>query len=212
MSEIEFKPTRMELLAFKRRLKLAQRGLELLREKQDALIMEFFVTIQKYKKVRESIFPLLSDAYSTLANAEVEMGVLKLERIAEGIFDAVYVDIKTRNIMGVPVPVIEAKFKPIVRPYSLTDTSVYLETVSEKFSQLLPLVIQLAEIGATLTRLAEEIKKIRRRVNALENIIIPKLNAIINYIELYLEEREREDIFRFKRIKKRLASKPHSMT
>lgn len=207
MAGIEFRPTRMELLTFKRRLKLAQRGLELLREKQDALIMEFFVTVQRYRKLRESILPILSEAYSALANAEVEMGALKLERIAEGISDSISVEIKTRNIMGVSVPIIKADFKPIPRPYSLTDTSVYLETVSEKFSQVLPLIIKLAETGATLTKLAEEIKKIRRRVNALENIIIPKLNIIINYIEFYLEEREREDIFRFKRIKKRLESK-----
>ncbi|MEM0211685.1 MAG: V-type ATP synthase subunit D [Candidatus Methanomethylicia archaeon] len=207
MAGIEFKPTRMELLIFKRRLKLAQRGLELLREKQDALIMEFFVTVQKYRKLRESILPLLSEAYSALANAEVEMGALKLERIAEGISDSIFVEIKTRNIMGVSVPIIEANFKPIPRPYSLTDTSVYLESVSEKFSQVLPLIIKLAETSATLTKLAEEIKKIRRRVNALENTIIPKLNTIVNYIEFYLEEREREDIFRFKRIKKRIESK-----
>ncbi|MCS7097136.1 MAG: V-type ATP synthase subunit D [Candidatus Methanomethylicia archaeon] len=208
MAGIEFRPTRMELLAFKRRLKLAQRGLELLREKQDALIMEFFAVVQKYRKIRDSISSLLSEAYHALANAEIEMGALKLERISEGIPETIKsVNIKTRNIMGVSVPVIEAEFQTISKSYCLIDTSVYLETVSEKFSQLLPLIIKLADVSATLTKLAEEIKKVRRRVNALENIIIPRLNSIINYIEFYLEEREREDIFRFKRIKKKLEAK-----
>ncbi|MEM3713351.1 MAG: V-type ATP synthase subunit D [Nitrososphaeria archaeon] len=207
MAGVEFRPTRMELLVFKRRLNFAKRGLELLREKQDALIMEFFVVTQKYRELRGTVSSLLFEAYSALANAEVEMGALKLERISEGICEVISVNIKTRNIMGVLVPIIEAKIGSLSKTYSLTDTSVYLETVTEKFSNALSLIIKLAEISATLTILAEEIKTVRRRVNALEHIVIPKISDIIKYIESYLEEREREDIFRFKRIKKRLEAK-----
>jgi len=204
MSSLEFKPTRMELIALRRRLNLAQKGLKLLQEKQDALIMEFFAAIQKYKKLRESLLPVFKEAYFALANAEIEMGALKLERIAEGVPETVNVEIKFKNVMGVLVPVIEAKIENIRRPYSLTDTSIYLETVSEKFSQLLPAIIKLAEVSATIIKLSEEIKRIHRRVNVLDKIIIPTLNNAISYIKFYLEEREREDLFRVKRIKKKL--------
>ncbi len=204
MAGIEVKPTRMELLALRRRLKLAKRGLELLREKQDALIMEFFAAVQNYKSVREEVVNALRDAFKALSGAEMELGSLKLERIAAGIPEAVEVDMRARNVMGVLIPVFNAVFKSIEKPYSLIDTCSQLDVAIEKFNKALSRIVKLAEASATLTRLAEEVRKVRRRVNALESIVIPKIESAIKYIELYLAEREREDIFRVKRIKKKL--------
>ncbi|RLE50961.1 MAG: V-type ATP synthase subunit D [Candidatus Methanomethylicota archaeon] len=204
MAGIEIKPTRMELLALRRRLKLAKRGLELLHEKQDALVMEFFAAVQNYKAVREEVIKALREAFIALSSAEMELGSLKLERIALGIPEAVEVDMKTRNVMGVLIPVFSAVFKPTEKPYSLIDTCSQLDVAIEKFNAALSRVVKLAEASATLIRLAEEVRKVRRRVNALESIVIPKIEEAIKYIELYLAEREREDIFRVKRIKKKL--------
>ncbi|RLE55757.1 MAG: V-type ATP synthase subunit D [Candidatus Methanomethylicota archaeon] len=204
MAIIEVKPTRMELLALKRRLKLAKRGLELLQEKQDALIMEFFAAVQDYKAVREEVVAALKDAFTALSGAEMELGALKLERIATGVPEAVEVEMKTRNVMGVLIPVFAADIKPAKHTYSLIDTSVYLDVAVEKFCSALSKIVKLAEASATLIRLAEEVRKVRRRVNALESLVIPKIEEAIRYIEFYLAEREREDIFRVKRIKKKL--------
>lgn len=207
MAGIEVKPTRMELLALKRRLKLAKRGLELLQEKSDALIMEFFAVVQDYRAVREEVVSALRDAFSALGEAEMELGALKLERIAAGIPEAVEVDMRTRNIIGVMIPVFSAKIRKVERPYSLIDTCVSLDVAVSKFSIALSKIVKLAEVSATLIRLAEEVRKVRRRVNALESMVIPKLEEATKYIEFYLSEREREDIFRVKRIKKKLESK-----
>ncbi|MCS7364481.1 MAG: V-type ATP synthase subunit D [archaeon GB-1867-035] len=204
MAGIEVKPTRMELLALKRRLKLARRGLELLQEKQDALIMEFFAVVQDYKAVREDVVSALKDAFLALGGAEMELGALKLERIAAGVPEAIEVSMRTRNIMGVLIPVFSAKIKKIERPYSLVDTCASLDVAVSKFGAALNKIVKLAEVSATLIRLAEEVRKVRRRVNALESMVIPKLEEAMRYIEFYLSEREREDIFRVKRIKKKL--------
>ncbi|MCS7386469.1 MAG: V-type ATP synthase subunit D [Candidatus Methanomethylicota archaeon] len=204
MATMEVKPTRMELLALKRRLKLAKRGLELLQEKRDALIMEFFAAVQDYKSLREEVILALREAFAALSGAEIELGALRIERIAAGVPEAVEVDMRTRNVMGVLIPVFTANIRRVERPYSLIDTTAYLDTAVEKFSIAVSKIVKLAEASATLTRLAEEVRKVRRRVNALESIVIPKIEDAIKYIELYLAEREREDIFRVKRIKRKL--------
>ena len=105
MATMEVKPTRMELLALKRRLKLAKRGLELLQEKRDALIMEFFAAVQDYKSLREEVILALREAFAALSGAEIELGALRIERIAAGVPEAVEVDMRTRNVMGVLIPV-----------------------------------------------------------------------------------------------------------
>lgn len=163
----------------------------------------FFSVIQDYRATRDAVIEVLGVAYDALADAEIDMGALRLEQIASGITGVVDVNMRFRNVMGVLIPLFKLQFERGVYPYNLIGTSVYLDTASVKFSDALVKIIKLAEVGATLMRIADEVKRVRRRVNALESMVIPNIEKAISYIELYLAEREREDLFRFKRIKKK---------
>ncbi|MGQ9720362.1 MAG: V-type ATP synthase subunit D [Candidatus Jordarchaeum sp.] len=203
-------PTRMELLMLKRRKNLAEKGHDLLKEKRDALIMEFFDILEDVRKLRNDVNVALKEAYDALAITKMVMGPLKVEEVATSIPPLLELDVSTRNVMGVRVPLLRVEEKSestLISSYGFTDTSAKLDEAVEKFREALKAIIRLAETEAAVKRLAEEIEKTKRRVNALKYVIIPRLTNTIQFIELHLEEREREDLFRMKRIKSILATK-----
>lgn len=203
-------PTRMELLILKRRKDLAEKGHDLLKEKRDALIMEFFDILEDVRKLRNDVNEALKEAYDALAMTKMIMGPLKVEEVASSIPPILELDVSTRNVMGVRVPLLRVEEKSestLISSYGFTDTSAKLDEAVEKFRNALKAIIRLAETEAAVKRLAEEIEKTKRRVNALKYVIIPRLTNTILFIELHLEEREREDLFRMKRIKSILAAK-----
>lgn len=203
-------PTRMELLMLKRRKNLAEKGHDLLKEKRDALIMEFFDILEDVRKLRNDVNVALKEAYDALAITKMVMGPLKVEEVATSIPPILELDVSTRNVMGVRVPLLRVEEKSestLISSYGFTDTSAKLDEAVEKFREALKAIIRLAETEAAVKRLAEEIEKTKRRVNALKYVIIPRLTNTIQFIELHLEEREREDLFRMKRIKSILAAK-----
>ncbi len=196
----DVKPTRMELLRIRKRKILAENGHDLLSEKKDALINEFFKIVDKRKELREELEKALEKSYDSLIEAEMVLGKSEVESIASGAKKMEGVDIESDNIMGVKVPelhpeISEEKF------YGYADTSIRLDEAVENFREAMDLSLRLAEVEGKLNRLAEEIEKAKRRVNSLEYNYIPKLEATIKYIERQLEEREREDFFRRKKIK-----------
>ncbi|MFB0560653.1 MAG: V-type ATP synthase subunit D [Candidatus Lokiarchaeia archaeon] len=200
----------MELLMLKRRKNLAEKGHDLLKEKRDALIMEFFDILEDVRKLRNDVNEALKEAYDALAMTKMIMGPLKVEEVATSIPPILELDVSTRNVMGVRVPLLRVEEKSestLISSYGFTDTSAKLDEAVEKFRNALKAIIRLAETEAAVKRLAEEIEKTKRRVNALKYIIIPRLTNTILFIELHLEEREREDLFRMKRIKSILAAK-----
>ncbi len=196
----DVKPTRMELLRIKKRKLLAETGHDLLSEKKDALINEFFKVIDRRRELRNELQQILAPGYKTLIQAEMLMGKGEIKSIAEGAMKMGGVDIDADNIMGVKVPVLNATI-PGDRFYGFVDTSVKLDESLTYFREALDTSIALAEVEGKLDRLAEEIEKAKRRVNALEYIYIPRLEATIKYIERQIDEREREDFFRRKKIK-----------
>ena len=203
-------PTRMELLILKRRKNLAEKGHDLLKEKRDALIMEFFDILEDIRKLRGDVNNALKEAYDALSIAKMIMGPLKVEEVATSVPPILELDVSTRNVMGVRVPLLRVEEKSestLISSYGFTDTSAKLDEAVEKFRNALKAIIRLAETEAAVKRLAEEIEKTKRRVNALKYIIIPRIANTIQFIELHLEEREREDLFRMKRIKSILAAK-----
>ncbi|WXG40720.1 MAG: V-type ATP synthase subunit D [Candidatus Freyarchaeum deiterrae] len=203
-------PTRMELLILKKRKNLAEKGHDLLKEKRDALIMEFFDILEDIRKLRTDVNNALKEAYDALATAKMVMGPLKVEEVATSVPPILELDVSTRNVMGVRVPLLRVEEKSestSISSYGFTDTSAKLDEAVEKFRNALKAIIRLAETEAAVKRLAEEIEKTKRRVNALKYIIIPRITNTIQFIELHLEEREREDLFRMKRIKSILAAK-----
>jgi V/A-type H+-transporting ATPase subunit D len=199
-------PTRMELLKLKDREKLAVKGHSLLKEKRNALIMEFFNILERVKGSRENVEKQLAKAYKDLATAQVTMGDLAVRKASLAVKESVEVDIDSRSVMGVVVPVIESKTTEtrtmVERGYGFVDTSVKLDEAAKNFEESIKLIIELGEIEKTILLLAKEIESTKRRVNALEHIIIPRIENTVKYIEMRLEEMERENFVRLKMIKK----------
>lgn len=197
-------PTRGELLKLKKRINLAKRGHELLKEKQDALVAEFFDILDKLDEVRDDTQKKLDEAFKQLIESKITIGTLELEKSAKASVRDIELDISTRNIMGVKVPIIESgdiERKVIDRGYSLYQTSGELDEAAREFEKALKSIIELAEIETTVKMLAKEIEKTKRRVNSLEHVLIPRLEESREYIEMRLEELERENFFRLKRVK-----------
>ncbi len=197
-------PTRMELLSIRKRKKLAEKGHKLLSEKRDALVVQFFEIIKDRNTVRERADRDLRRSYSQLVEAQMIMGQEGVEDATGSIPALGDVPMRTVNIMGVHVPKVDYDAIPSRSGeplYGFIGTSAKLDEASDRFRKLLIDILKLAEIEGTIERLAIEIEKTKRRVNALEHIFIPRLKATEKYIEMQLQEREREDFFRRKRIK-----------
>ncbi|MDD3753972.1 MAG: V-type ATP synthase subunit D [Methanobacterium sp.] len=202
-------PTRMELLKLKEREKLAVKGHSLLKEKRNALIMEFFNILEKVKGSRETVAKNLEEAYQDLTAAQVSMGDFTVKKAAMSVTESVDVDIDSRSIMGVVVPVIDSEIQErtiVERGYGFMDTSVKVDEAAKKFEKSIQLIIELGETEKTIMLLASEIESTKRRVNALEHIIIPRLQNTVKYIEMRLEEMERESFVRLKMVKKSMES------
>jgi V/A-type H+/Na+-transporting ATPase subunit D len=197
-------PTRMELLKLKDRVNLATKGHKLLKEKRDALIMEFFNILDRAKGVREKVEEKLGESFSDLMLAQTTMGDFAVRKAAMSVQESLDIDVDTRSVMGVNVPVIEykdIKKSMIERGYGLADTSAKLDEASKGFEEVIELILELSEVEMTVKLLAGEIESTKRRVNALEHIIIPRLENTVKYIEMRLEEMERENFVRLKMIK-----------
>jgi len=204
------KPTRMELLNLKRREKLAEKGYKLLKEKRDALILEFLNVVKEVRTLRKETEETLKEAYESLLVAQAELGIDNVKQIADIVPSSVEINFYSRNIMGVSVPNIdipETKRTIIERGYGLLDTSSALDDAAKKFEWAIKKLIMLAEIEGTVVALGEEVEKTKRRVNSLEYIMIPRLSATVRYISMRLEEMERENVPRLKKIKKILEEK-----
>lgn len=200
------KATRMELLALKKRKQLAQKGYDLLKEKRDALILEFFRLIEDVKTLRDSVKADLDQAFSNLKAAKMVDGPFRLYELSASIKPTISLDIEAHNVMGVKMPLLNILSKEQMdAQHSLQGFSSKTDDARKYFSKALETLIKLAEIEGSVKRLAEEIEKSKRRVNALKSIVIPRFEASINYIELHLEESEREDFSRLKFIKKKMS-------
>jgi V/A-type H+-transporting ATPase subunit D len=194
----------MELLKLKTKVKLAEKGHNLLKEKRDALIMEFFEIVEEAKGARKNAEDKLKEAYRALTIAQATMGSLKVAESALAVKPSTDLNIKSRNIMGIKVPILEIRVEErtlLERGYSIRDTSAQLDEAARLFEEALRLIAVQAEAEMTIRLLVEEIEKTKRRVNALENIVLPQLDATVKYIKMRLDEMERENFFKLKRIK-----------
>lgn len=212
MTEIlaNVKPTRMELLKLRRRVKLADRGHKLLKEKRDALVSEFMVVIRQYREARNFAEESLQSAFHNLLMAEVLLGPRDIEQISDITLRDIDIDFSIKNIMGVSVPVLKAYDlvrKVNERGYGFLGTNAKLDDAAKSFEESLLLLVNLAEVEESVRRIAEEIEKTKRRVNALEYIVIPRLKATIKHIEMRMEEIERESFMRLKKIKASLEAR-----
>jgi V/A-type H+-transporting ATPase subunit D len=204
------KPTRMELLKLRKRVKLADKGHRLLKEKRDALISEFMVVIKEYKDARKRVEENLKIAFYNLLMTEVLLGSRDLEQISEITLRDINLDFITKNIMGVSVPIM--KVDNVIRRvhergYGFLSTNAKLDDAARDFEESILSIVKLAEVEESVRRIAEEVEKTKRRVNALEYIVIPRLKATIKHIEMRMEEIERESFLRLKKIKASLEAR-----
>ena len=196
-------PTRMDLLEIRKKLVLAEKGHKLLEEKRDALVEKFFEVIDKRNQLSKELDIEFKSAYMSLIQAQMILGERKVEEAAYLTEDIGEIIFQTDNIMGVKIPKVNAEdIKTYLKPtYGFFETCSKLDDAKKAFNKLLIKLIDLADLEAGIKSLTVEIEKTKRRVNVLENNLIPKLHATRKYIEMQLEEREREDFFRRKRIK-----------
>lgn len=204
MSIADVKPTRMELIETRRKIKLSKGGYKLLKMKRDGLIMEFFELLPKVKDLRNQLSALYISAMEKLSIAVAAEGTTALESAANCLNKSPEVELSSKNIMGVVVPSVKvtAVEKSLEdRGYGLIGTSIRVDEAVHAFEKLSEMIILAAEGETTMKKILDEIESTKRRVNALEFKVIPNLEEIAKYISFRLEELERESIFGLKRIK-----------
>jgi len=205
MSRLRVAPTRSNLIRVREALEFAREGYEILDKKREVLTTELIRVAHDASNMQEQIWEHLADAYHALEVARLSMGREHLEWAALSVNETVEVEILPRSIMGVVIPTVEAHGKPPEMPYGLGDTTVSLDEAVARFRRVIEEVPAFSETMTAVWRLARELQKTQRRVNALEHIFIPRYEETITFIESTLEEREREEIFRLKRLKSQAA-------
>ncbi len=198
-------PTRMELLRLRRREQLAVKGHDLLREKRDALIAEFLDVVGEVRDARMVAEEKLKEAFEYLIIAQAGLGVEEVRELSLMTAREIPMDFSMRSIMGVNVPIIELpedlSREVTERGYGLMDSSSAVDSCAKRFEEALSKLIKLAELEEAVRNLAGEVEKTKRRVNALEYVMIPRLKTTRKYIQMRLEEMERENFTRLKKIK-----------
>ncbi|SKC64918.1 V/A-type H+-transporting ATPase subunit D [[Eubacterium] yurii] len=198
-------PTKSNLLRTKDNLNLSRTGYNLIDKKRTVLIKEMMQQIEKAKEIQSDVKELFEKAYSVLQEANITMGVRQVQDIALSIDKAEHFDITYKSIMGLDVPTVKYE-KQVLRPhYSMYMTGEAIDEAIMIFQKIKSLTYRLAETENTVYKLSIEIKKNQKRANALEKMQIPNLEETVKYISESLEEKEREDFYRLKKIKKRKA-------
>lgn len=203
MAVMNVNPTRMEARRLKTRLKTATRGHKLLKDKSDETIRRFMIYVKENKQLREEIEAEIGDAlkFFMLASAVTTSQIMEEAVMMPGC--SVKIETGENNVMGVNVPtinVVEGENRELY-PYSFASVSAELDGSIANLSKLLPKLIRLAEVEKTCNMLADEIEKNRRRVNALEYVMIPQLEETIKYIMMKLDENERASTIRLMKVK-----------
>jgi len=203
MGRLNVNPTRMELRGLKTRLTTAVRGHKLLKDKSDETIRQFMIYIKENKRLRDEIE---NEVTLSLRNFLLASAVNSREVIEEAVAmpsRSVQLKSTVKNIMSVSVPSIEIEESEStdLYPYSFATVSGELDESLSHLSELLTKLVRLAEVEKTCNMLADEIEKNRRRVNALEYVMIPELEETIKYIKMKLDENERGNTVRLMKIK-----------
>ncbi len=205
MARINVAPTRSNLIRIKKELQFAKEGYEILDRKREVLTTELVRVAHEAEVLQQEVWKLLGPAYAALQKARLTLGSDQLEWAALAAGKTVDVHLKVRGIMGVAIPVIESSGEPQQLLFSPGGTNASLDEANATFREVLIRIPQLSMLVTTVWRLAGELRKTQRRVNALQHIFIPNYEETVAFIVSSLEEREREEIFRLKWLKTKLS-------
>ena len=209
-SALRVNPTRMELTRMKKRLVTAKRGHKLLKDKRDEMVRQFILIIRENQQLRKEVEAELAQALRNFAMARAVMDPQALEEAVLYPARQAKLELGRKNILSVHVPTIavdESSLRETVQAYGFAETSSQLDGAIATLAELLPKMVRLAEIEKTCDMLADEIEKTRRRVNALEYVMIPQFEMTIREISMKLEENERGATTRLMKVKDMMAQR-----
>ncbi len=195
--------TRMELSRQKKRLSTATRGHKLLKDKQDEMARQFMIYARKNLELRKIVESKLSDSMNKIAMVSAKMGEKQLSEALMVPMSSAKVETSSKNIMSVNVPVLKVKKskQKTTLPYSFISSTGELDKAVLDFAEILPELLELAHVEKTCDMLSREMEKTRRRVNALEHVMIPQMKKNIKYITMKLDDNERSNITRLMKVK-----------
>lgn len=197
-------PTRGNLVKLARSMKMAQSGHDLLDQKRQVLMMELVRYINSAKKIQEEMESIFEDAYTALQKANISLGIDTVEDISSSVPVTSDITVRLRSIMGVEIPDVDPLNVDTVPSYSFHGSSGAMDNAYARFRKVMVLLGQLAEVETSVYRLAVQIRKTHRRVNALETVVIPSHLEDIRFISDVLEESDREDFTRMKLAQKKV--------
>ncbi len=198
------RPTRLELLRTRRRIVVAKRGLNLLKLKRSALIAEFFRISKEAMRLRGDLRQKVTRGYESIRAAEMREGPTRLENISMLLPAIRAASVRTRNVMGVRMPEVDGGGFAPLPPTTLLDLPTSVGEAIHRFQEIYQVVLDIAEKEITLRRLLLEIEKTKRRASAIENVLIPRLEAIVRYIKFRFDEMERDAFSMLKTVKRKM--------
>ncbi|MGE5676652.1 MAG: V-type ATP synthase subunit D [Pseudomonadota bacterium] len=200
---IEVTYTKTSLMSAQNSLELSEKGFDLLDKKRNVLVLSMMSFIDKAEALQAKVAVVFAEAYSALQTANITMGISNVDQIAESVSEAADFDIRGKSIMGVEIPELDFRDDSLIHYYSFYHTNTALDVAMQKFHEVKLLLYELSEVEDSVYKLAMEVKRTQKRANALQNIQIPKYRELVAKILEVLEEREREDFFRLKVVKKK---------
>jgi len=208
MDRLPLSVNKSNLLRLKEEIQFAKDGLELLGEKKEALLGHISALSSRAERVRSSLNRDLEETYRTLREGILIHGLPACKRAALAPNAGEAVEIKEKGFMGVTLPLVRIILPDFLPSFGFNETGASLDSVAKRIQGSMETVAELAEIEVGLFRLVREIKKTIKRINALENVYLPRYEATIKHMEESLEEKEREALFQLKRQKKRREEVP----
>jgi len=204
---INVRPTRMEYLRTKRRIIIAKKGLNVLKLKRQALILEFFGISKKAVSLRDDLRMRLLEGYETIRMAQMLAGSLRLENGAMKIPKLQRLMIVPKNVMGVRIPHLEGAGGMDDFPEMFLELPTSIHEAIKIFRQIHKMVLDVAEKETALRKILHEIEKTKRRSNAIENVLIPRLEAVVSYIKFRFDEMERDAFIMLKTVKRNMKAR-----
>lgn len=208
----DIRPTRLEYIRAKRRIRIAQKGLKLLKLKRQALILEFFNISKTSARLRGELQSELIKGYQSIRMAEMLDGEMRLENEAMKIPHLKKLQILPKNVMGVRIPKLEGGNREQAITEYLLELPISISEAIKTFQELHKIVLDVAEKETTLRKLLYEIEKTKRKANAIENVFIPNLGAAVKFIMFRLDEIERDTFAMLKTVKRKMGEREQEKT